>query len=67
MERAAQEQKNLTARIQENLEAQKQTEDRLKALTPAYQEAQKPLKKQPINTARKAKSAKRRHRSTKTP
>ena len=45
MERAAQEQKNLTARIQENLEAQKQTEDRLKALTPAYQEAQKAIKK----------------------
>ena len=45
MERAAQEQKNLTTRIQENLEAQKQTEDRLKALTPAYQEAQKAIKK----------------------
>ena len=45
MERAAQEQKNLTARIQENLEAQKQTEDRLKALTPAYQDAQKAIKK----------------------
>lgn len=45
MERAAQEQKNLTTRIQENLEAQKQTEDRLKALTPAYQDAQKAIKK----------------------
>ena len=45
MERAAQEQKNLTTRIQENLEAQKQTEDRLTALTPAYQDAQKAIKK----------------------
>lgn len=45
MERAAQEQKNLTARIQENLEAQKKAEDQLKSLTPAYQDAQKAIKK----------------------
>lgn len=44
IQRAAQEQKTLTAKIQENLEAQKQAEDRLKALTPAYQEAQKAIK-----------------------
>lgn len=44
IQRAAQEQKILTAKIQENLEAQKQAEDRLKALTPAYQEAQKAIK-----------------------
>lgn len=44
IERAAQEQKDLTAKIQENLEAQKKTEDRLKTLTPAYQDAQKAIK-----------------------
>lgn len=44
MERASQEQKNLTAKVQENLEAQKQAEDRLKTLTPAYQDAQKAIK-----------------------
>lgn len=44
IERTAQEQKDLTAKIQENLEAQKKTEDRLKTLTPAYQDAQKAIK-----------------------
>lgn len=44
IERAAQEQKDLTAKIQENLEAQKKAEDRLKTLTPAYQDAQKAIK-----------------------
>lgn len=44
IERATQEQKDLTIKIQENLEAQKKTEDRLKTLTPAYQDAQKAIK-----------------------
>lgn len=44
IERATQEQKDLTVKIQENLEAQKKAEDRLKTLTPAYQDAQKAIK-----------------------